>query len=293
MPATSPSATPDDWKAQPDERNRTGDPKSATTRHPPTPACFSDRRVLRGGCLGAPFNPVRRVNDSCGFATPPDEFNAPNSTPHSSVIHRDDFGVIFGTNGAIETWDGRGLICGQAIGLPPAHPFNMELSVSALKSSGAPVTISIKVNDRAFALTDTGNGRTKTVGFRNNCLALGGTGEGLVLRSTIFRWRPRPEWSPRAAASGARLAGELSLTFAQGGPLTQAMTGRGIGIMRGSASIDCIDSLCLCVHNGLSPDAVPTFVRNRSFWGNSAGVFPRLRQLQRRDRWRGFEQAER
>lgn len=99
--------------------------------------------------------------------------------PNSFVISADGFGILFRNNGAIEVWDAGTRVFSSAPAILPAPPFKVRIDSKAVNFAGAPVTVSMKVNDQPVALTATGDTYVKTAGFFGNYITLEGTGVGL------------------------------------------------------------------------------------------------------------------
>lgn len=233
-----------------------------------------------------------------------------NSTPNSFVISQDGFGVLFRINGAIEVWDAGTRVYGSAVGILPAPPFNVKLAVSALNFAGAPATISLKVNDQTVALTGTGDNYVKTAGFRNNYITLEGVGDGFAhvfdnfkvdaKARIVFASRSvetttgRTESvivkvpagliangpatvkvktsNPAVATLTGAVAGELTLTFAQGGPLTHTVNVEVKGV--GQARLELVHDGGAAVGEPFTLNSRAGLVKNPSFESNYNPTFP-------------------
>lgn len=234
-----------------------------------------------------------------------------NSTPNSFVINQDGMGVLFRINGAIEVWDGGTKVFSSAVGILPEPPFKVKLSAKAANFAGAPATLSLTVNGAAVALTDSGNEYVKASGFRNNYITLEGVGanwqhvfEDLKIsakacvdftergiESAVGRSETATVWVPSglvangpavvkvvssdpsvAKLTGAGANGELTLTFAKGGPYTLPVPMEIKGT--GSARISIVSAAGACIGDPFAVRVRSGLVKNPSFEENYNPAFP-------------------
>lgn len=234
-----------------------------------------------------------------------------NSTPNSFVISQDGFGVLFRINGAIEVWDAGNKVFSSATGILPEPPLAVKLTSKSANFTGAPATLSLTVNGNPVALTDGANTYVKSAGFRNNYLTLEGVGTDwqhvfdnfkVSAKASVGFTERRAESSvghsetatirvpsglvanapavvkvvssdPSVAKlTGAAANGELTLTFAKGGPyvLPVPIEVKGAGYAQlnivSAAGASVGEPFAVIVRTGL--------VKNPSFEENYNPTFP-------------------
>lgn len=233
-------------------------------------------------------------------------------TPNRFVNSGTGMGILFRNDGRIEVWDGASRVYGSALAdALPAGPLHVMIDVSAANFAGSPATIAMFVNGEQVRLAPNSMNYVKNSGMLGNYITLAGIGEFMehnfdnlkvvsmacvavsLDKATITPGETSatatvkvPEAlvagksavvrlvssNPSVATLAGAVDGVVTLTFAQGGPLSQSVAVTKVGTGVASFSVETDELVCLGSPAMLS--VVSALVRNPSFEANAAGAYP-------------------
>jgi len=233
-------------------------------------------------------------------------------TPNRFVNSGTGMGILFRNDGRIEVWDGASRVYGSALAdALPAGPLQVMIDVSAANFAGSPATIAMFVNGEQVRLAPNSMNYVKNSGMLGNYITLAGIGEFMehnfdnlkvvsmacvavsLDKATITPGETSamatvkvPEAlvagksavvrlvssNPSVATLAGAVDGVVTLTFAQGGPLSQSVAVTKVGTGVASFSVETDELVCLGSPAMLS--VVSALVRNPSFEANAAGAYP-------------------